>query len=342
MSGLSEISGEVNKLKQTLSTLGTNAKGGIIDNDALRQAKVNCAELEASFKKVGSVSSKSISSGGIKQFGRDAAASVKDIDLFNARVDRVISANSKMNKATKAQFEGLKIDPTNTSLSLGDISDKNKQLRTINATMKATGQAGRSMMDELGNDFGKFSQWIGASTVFMQGVNFVTNGFSSLKEIDDGMIELKKVTEATSDEFNNFYDSANGIAKQLGVSTAEVVKQTAAWAQLGYSLKDATTLAKDSAIFKTISPDMTIDQSTNTLVSTMKAYGIEAGDVLDGIASKINIVGNNFAANNGDIATILQKSSAAMAAAGNTLDQNIALGTAGQEIVQDADVVGNH
>lgn len=51
---------------------------------------------------------------------------------------------------------------------------------------------------------------------------------------------------------------------------------------------------------------------------------------------------NNFAIDNNGIAEILKRSSAAMAAANNTLEQNIALGVAGNEIVQDPASIGSH
>lgn len=95
-------------------------------------------------------------------------------------------------------------------------------------------------------------------------------------------------------------------------------------------MQDAISLAKDSSILSTISPEMDIDTATETLVSTMKAYKIDAQNVRDEISSKINEVGNNFAIDNNGIAEILKRSSAAMAAANNTLEQNIALGVAGK------------
>ena len=54
-------------------------------------------------------------------------------------------------------------------------------------------------------------------------------------------------------------------------------------------------MAKNSAIFKTISPGMDLDTATDGLVSMMKAFDVEANDVLDGIMSKVNIVGKHFA-----------------------------------------------
>ena len=60
---------------------------------------------------------------------------------------------------------------------------------------------------------------------------------------------------------------------------------------MGYGLNDASELAKASAIMNTISPEMNLEQSTEGMISAIKAYGIEAEDALDGVASKVNLVG---------------------------------------------------
>ena len=36
---------------------------------------------------------------------------------------------------------------------------------------------------------------------------------------------------------------------------------------------------------------MSVEESTNSLVSTMRAFGIESSEVLDGVLSKVNQVG---------------------------------------------------
>lgn len=58
------------------------------------------------------------------------------------------------------------------------------------------------------------------------------------------------------------------------------------------------------------------------------------------IMDKVNLVGNRFALANSDVMTALKNSSSAMAVANNSLDETIALITAGTEIVQDASKVG--
>lgn len=96
-------------------------------------------------------------------------------------------------------------------------------------------------------------------------------------------------------------------------------------------------MAKNSAIFKTISPGMDLNTATDGLVSMMKAFDIEANDVLDGIMSKVNIIGNKFATDNSSIVEAMTRSSAAMAAANNTLEETIALNTASIEITRNAE-----
>jgi len=56
-------------------------------------------------------------------------------------------------------------------------------------------------------------------------------------------------------------------------------------------LEDSKEMSKLSSQFAAISPGMSVEESTNSLVSTMKAFGIESSEVLDGVMSKVNQVG---------------------------------------------------
>ena len=161
-----------------------------------------------------------------------------------------------------------------------------------------------------------------------------------VRELDTELVDLRKTTTATSSELKQFYSESNTTAKQLGVTTKEIISQASEWSRLGYAIKDAQTMSKNSAILEAISPDLSIQKATDGLVSTLKAFRLEADDSLDGIISKINIIGNTQAVSNGDIVDILTRSSSAMAAANNTLEQTIALGTAATEITRNADAVG--
>ena len=224
------------------------------------------------------------------------------------------------------------------STEVNKIDNNMKQLRS---SMTQVGGMG-GIFSNLGNSIKSAFNFMSASMVMYKIANQIREMPSEIIKLDTALVDLKKTTSMNSDELERFYRTSNETAKALGVSTEEIINQASAWSRLGYSTKEqAETMAEVSAIFKSISPDMDIDTATDGLVSVMKAFNIEANDALDGIASKINIIGNTQAVNNTDIVDFLTRSSSAMAEANNTLEETIALGTAATEITRDAASVGN-
>ena len=58
------------------------------------------------------------------------------------------------------------------------------------------------------------------------------------------------------------------------------------------------------------------------------------------IIDKLNEVGNNYSISTNGLAVALQKSASALKTAGNDMNEAVALITAGNAVVQDADSVG--
>ena len=173
-------------------------------------------------------------------------------------------------------------------------------------------------------------------------ISLIKEGVDTVVELDTALVDLQKTTTMSGSDLASFYRDANDAAKELGVTTKDIIQSAADWSRLGYSDKTSSTMmAKLAAQFAAISPGVDIGTATTGLVSVMKAYGIEAENVLDGVMSKINIVGNTAATSNAEIINGLQNSASAMAAMNSSLEENIALFTAAQEITQDDSKVGN-
>lgn len=238
------------------------------------------------------------------------------------------------------QFKQLETGLKNVNNQM-DLRKWTAQFSTFKSEIKAAGKNMLSLGDVLKNNVGKVMQWVSAATLLFRAFRLLRQAVSTIVDLDTAMIDLQKVTTATVSEYQKFYRAANDTAKALGVTTEEVISQTAEWARLGYTLSEASELAKNSAIFEAISPDMDITQATDGLVSIIKAFDIEVEDAMDGIISKVNEVGNKFAVSNGDVVEALTRSSSAMAAANNTFDETVALATAAIEITRDAASVGN-
>lgn len=256
-----------------------------------------------------------------------------------------LGKNSRMDSDSKNAITSMMEQiQSSYDLSKDDLKQIRQSFLARKQTINANGMTGMNWKDELKSNISKFSHWITATGAVFALISQGRQAIRTIKDLDASMTDLKKVTNESGDTYKKFYFEANGMAKDLGVSTNTVIRQTANWAQLGYSMRDSKELAKSTSIFKTISPEMDTELSQKTLVSVMKAYeseGINASNVLDKVGSKINEVGNNFAANNNDIAEILQNSASALKAGGNSLSQAIGLGTGAQEIIQNAPKVGN-
>ena len=215
--------------------------------------------------------------------------------------------------------------------------------RIGNAAAQA-GKLGLSSFDKLKQGMQKFSYWTSSTFMVMKAVQEVREAVTSVRELDTALVDLTKTTTMTKSQLEQFYYTANDTAKQMGVTTKEIIDQAAAWSRLGYSSAEAATkMAKYSSMFASISPGMDVNKATDGLVSIMKAFDIgndNPDEVLDGIMSKINIIGNTAATSNDEIVTMLSKSSSAMREANNTLEETIALETAAVEITRDDDSVG--
>lgn len=172
---------------------------------------------------------------------------------------------------------------------------------------------------------------------FQQGLRQV---YQNVVDIDSAMTELKKVTDETSGAYSKFLSEAGDRAKAVGSTVSDIINATADYARLGYNLDDAKTLADVSAVYYNVGDDLdSFTTATDNIVGTMKAFNLEADDAI-GLVDRLNAVSNNFAVSSGDLGNILQRSASAMEAAGNTLDQTIALGTAMNSVLQSADTTG--
>lgn len=235
-------------------------------------------------------------------------------------------------KQLQAKLEGIN--------NQADLSKWTAEFNRFKSEVKAAGKNVQSFKDIFKNNISKVAQWGLATISIYDVVNRLKSAVNTVVELDTAMIDLRKTTDETDAAYKRFYVLANETAKKLGVTTEAIISQTAEWTRLGMSLKDAATMANNSAIFKAISPEMDISTATNGLISVIKAFKLEADEVLDGVISKINKIGNELPVSNLDIVEVLTRSSAAMSAANNSLEQTIALATAGVAITRDAEGMG--
>lgn len=243
-----------------------------------------------------------------------------------------------------AKFSAQMADAKGNVYKLEMEYDKlNGQIRTyIRNTNMAVPETGKlnSLFGKLGAKLKQYSMYFGASTIVFRLISAVRNGITAVKDLDKAMVELKKVTDETEGTYKRFLNTAAETSARIGTTVTDLVNSTADFARLGYSMQEAAKLAEVAGIYMNVADGLdSIDTASEDIISTMKAFGIEASNAME-IVDKFNSTGNNFAISSAGVGEAMKRSAAALAAAGNDINETIGLITAANTVVQDPDVVG--
>lgn len=184
------------------------------------------------------------------------------------------------------------------------------------------------------------------TAIAMAGVAMVKQGlrevYNNVLELDTVVTELKKVSKMTGDEMNEYLDRTATNARELGANISDLVSSTADWKRLGYTDKDSEELARVSALMANVGDQ--IDNATTAssyLISAMQGFGLVADDA-ERLLDCMNQIANTEPVSMNDLGIIMQKSSAAMSAAGNTYQETLSLAAAVNGVLQDADTSGTY
>ena len=230
------------------------------------------------------------------------------------------------------------------NITEAEIKSVTSALSAMKSAANISGTSGKNpidrLQDGLSSGWNKFGAFSIGTNIMMDLANGARKAITAVKELDSALTELRKVTDLTESEYDQFMDRAAVSAREVGASVVDTVNATADFARLGYSVSEAEELADAALVYKNVGDGVSdISESTQSLISTMKAFGVEAENSMS-IVDAFNKVGNEFAISSSGIGEALQRSAAALAAGGNTLEESIGLVVGMNNVIQDPQKVG--
>lgn len=328
---------------KNLTELDTAIKNLVEYRNTLKNVSEVTAEQEAELKRMVAACEKASDSFKSLSASEKGASQIA-IDKLVQRINKDLDENTNYSKRAKFGLRALRDELE--SANPRNLKEITSEIINIeNAEIRA-GRAGKSFFDifktkGMYSFIGQMQSYLSMYIGFYGVMNKIKGTISTVKELDTALVDLKKTTTMNATQLNEFYYSANDVARKMGITTEEIINQASAWSRLGYSSKEsASEMAKLSSQFASISPGMDIDTATDGLVSTMKAFDVSVDEVQRNIMDNINKIGNTAATSNSEIVDMLTRSSAAMAAANNTLEETIALETAAVEITRSSESTG--
>ena len=263
---------------------------------------------------------------------------------FQQKIDTWLTKNSAAAQKFGAEMRNLQLQAQ--SCDRETLRHLEKEFKRLDSAAEQAGLKMQSLSDRIKTKFKEYSAYFSVAEVFMYVTQGLKDMFDQVVAIDTAMTELKKVTNETDSSYNQFLSNAASRAKELGITIDGLVASAADFARLGFEFGDVQGLAEVANIYSVVGDDIdSVETATQSLISTMTAFkdemnGLSDSDFALNIVDKFNEVSNNFAISSGGIGEALQRSASSMAAANNSLDETIALITAANTVVQDADSVG--
>lgn len=241
-----------------------------------------------------------------------------------------LSKNSRASKEAKESLNAYYRELSGGRVSVDRLNYIEKELKDIDATQRGLGKLGKNLKDQFKDAGASFTQWLSVSSGIMALVYQLQKIPKEVIAVNKAMIELIKVSDASSSDIAKYFDEATNSAKRYGSAVSDMINATADFSRLGYSLPEASELAKVATLYKNVGDGINIDEASSSLISTMKAFNITAEDSIS-IIDKLNEVGNNFSISSGEIGEALKRSASSLSVAGNSLSESIGLITAGKQ-----------
>lgn len=329
--GTGKTSGKLKELRGQLASIENTTPG-----KAIQDFDKKCKTLDTTIDST---------SQHLKELGfdfRDLNQANVDMTKFKSVYERATKLEDSI--ANKSKYSWL-IDSLNGIKASaagceGDVTDLSARLSNLEVEASRCGATTETLSQKLSRLFKEHFQ----TAIAMAGVAMVKQGlrevYNNVVEIDDAMVELRKVTNESENAYSQFSDRAAKTARDLGASISDYISATADWSRLGYNMPDAEELARVSTLLKNVGDGIeSVTDASSYMTSVLKGFDLVAEDAQK-VADLVNEVANNEPASAEDILEILTRSGAALHEAGNDLDKAVALGVAMNSVTQNAESTG--
>ena len=271
---------------------------------------------------------------------RQLQTTISNFGNNNNRLFKNSMFSSEFNNLNADIQQALSRASGGMNISQAQVEELTNRWRHLRNEISKTGLTGQTFGSKLASQFSKLGVYFSAATVFLRIRSYMRSMYDNVKDIDNAMTSLKRVTKETHETYRQFFNDSIDRAKRLGSTLSDTINATADFTRLGYSINEATSLADSAIIYQQVGDEVEdIGDATSSIVSTMKAFGIQAEDSIS-IVDRFNEVANNFSITAGGIGQALQNSASSLSAANNTLDESLGLIIAGNNVVQNPNEVG--
>lgn len=262
----------------------------------------------------------------------------KSIKTWIGKNHDLVEVTKLVNVATKQEIEYIsKVEDGMSRLANTANNLSNAQFKLNTHTQKSV-----SIFKDFINTFVKMAKFNTINLIYDTFTESLSKAVQTVEEFNTATTELKKVSDLEGESLRAYTKDLIKYGEAVGRTMTDMVNSATIFKRTGASDEEAAKLAQIAELYRNVADsEITSSEASSFLVSQMKAFNITADQSIH-IIDAINETANNYAVSTNDLQTALSKSAAAMATAGNSYEETIALVEAGTAVMQgNAGTVGN-
>ena len=158
--------------------------------------------------------------------------------------------------------------------------------------------------------------------------------WQDIRAVNDALVQTQIVTGLSGSALEQYTSKAYDAASKSRDTITNILNSATAFGRLGYDSDLSVQLAELTSMYSKLG-DVDTDDATDAITALMKAFNLKNADDIESALDKLIYVGNNFPISAAGLGEGLNNAGSALASAGNSLEQTLALLMAANATVQD-------
>lgn len=226
------------------------------------------------------------------------------------------------------------------SLDSNSSKETEKNVNNVNNAVKQTTKSAETFGQKLKNAF-KIST---VYSIAYKAINSIrqaaNNAVNSVKELNQSLTNLRIVTNSSQTEAEQYMNTYNSMARELGATTTEVADAATDWLRQGKSISETNQLIQDSMKLSKVGMIDSAD-ATQYLTSALNGYRLEANQATS-VVDKLSKLDSSAAITAGGLAEAMSRTAVSADSTGVSMDRLLGyLATVGEVTQENMSVIGN-
>ena len=306
----------------------------VIDADSYDEAKRVVDEFNQNLKETRHLMSAVNANQGLGNFVTKQKQAARTLDdakkTFSLQIDNWLDNHSAAIGLFGDKLRDIQNRIQNVN-NAADLSHLKSEFRQTTLEAQKADVAIMSFGDRLKKQFREYASYVGIAGLFAAGGQAMRVMAQNVLEVDTAMTGLYRVTDLTSQQYNQLYDNMISASKEYGATLTDTINATSDWVRAGYDADTALQLADITAMYQHIS-DLDYDEASKNLLTAYNGFegyfsdqfGAGAQGTVDAvqhIADAFNELDNKFSITSAGLGEGLARSASALQLAGNTFEE---------------------